>query len=340
MSTIEQLVAQVQLLTNKMTEQEAIISSGGFTRFQLTPAQIIKNFNDIKAFSGEDSYKLKSFLKSVQNSENLCGEGNNELKEFCLQSIINCKIIGKARTTILEIPEDRRDWNTVVATLKLRFKPKCTIHQLLFQAKDIKVYNLKDLFNKLTSIKAEISEICDYKNESIFTYENIDKELVLILKSKLISMLQLQINENATLFDLDNQFCKSEIYLETNVIKDMYRLSKSNHIEKRNDKFNHNKFNPNKFNPNQTINQNKSNNFPNKNHNKFNNNTSGQYKQSTNKNNYSGQYKNANKSGQVRNDHRPEPMEIDNLVEIEDKEIEDQVLEEEEEEVNEEVNFH
>lgn len=43
---MDQLVAQVQLLTNKVAEQEAIINSGNHTRFQLTASQIIKNFND------------------------------------------------------------------------------------------------------------------------------------------------------------------------------------------------------------------------------------------------------------------------------------------------------
>src|ERR1700744_5166023 len=151
---MEQLIAQVQLLTQKVTEQEAIINSGSITRFQLTASQIIKNFNDIKAFSGEDSFKLKSFLKAVENSEKLCGNGNNELREYCLQTIINSKIIGKARDAILEIPEEKRNWLTVVQTLTLRFRPKFTIHQLLYNAKEIKVHNLKDLFNKLTTIKS------------------------------------------------------------------------------------------------------------------------------------------------------------------------------------------
>lgn len=335
MTTMEQLITQVQLLTNQVAEQQAIINSGNHNRFQLTAAQIIKNFNDIKAFSGEDSYKLKSFLKSVENSERLCGENNGELKEFCLQNVINCKIIGKARTTILEIPEDRRNWNNVISTLKLRYRPKHTVHQLLFQAKEIKVYNLKDLFNKLTSIKADISEICDFTDEKIFTYENVDKELVLILKSKLNSMLQLQINENTSLFDLDNQFCKSEIYSEGNAIKDVYRISKSNTVDKKNTKINYNKFTPN-----QNTNFNKPNNSPNKNFNKFNNNVSGQYKPNFNQNNNnSGQYKQGNKSGQIRTDYRPEPMEIDNLVEVENKDTEDETVEDVEE-IDEEVNFH
>lgn len=164
-NTIEQLITQVSLLTTKVREQDAVINTARLTRFQLSASQVIKSFNDIKTFSGEDNYKLKSFLKSIENAELLCGDNNVELKENCLRLVVNSKIIGKARTAILEIPE--------------RFKPKHSIHQLLFQTKEIKVFNLKDLFNKLTTYKSDISEICDFENNNTFTYESIDKELVL-----------------------------------------------------------------------------------------------------------------------------------------------------------------
>ncbi len=70
--TVEQLIQQVQLLTQKVTEQEAVLTNTS-NRFQLSASQVIKNFNDIKPFSGEDAYKLKSFFKSIENAEELCG---------------------------------------------------------------------------------------------------------------------------------------------------------------------------------------------------------------------------------------------------------------------------
>lgn len=280
MATIEQLVQQVQLLTTKMAEQEAIINTANLTRFRLSASQVIKNFTDIKAFSGEDNYKLKSFLKAVENSELLCGENNDELREYCLKLVINSKIIGKARTAILKVPEHRRTWTTVVATLTLRFKPKFTIHQLLFQAKETKVFNLKDLFNKLTTIKSDISEVCDFQNGNTFTYDSINRELVLTLKSKLIPMLQIQVNEEETLFELDNHFCASEIYLSSDFIKPNYRLNfrfegnKNNAKTLKNDGIKERPFETKQ------------------NYNKSYNNNSGQFKQSFNKNygNNSGQF--------------------------------------------------
>lgn len=313
MATMEILTEQVRMLTQQVLAQQAALQQADITRFELTPAQIIRNFNDVKPFSGEDNYKLKSFLKSVQGAEQLCGDRNIELKEYCLGQVINGKIIGKARNSILEIPENLRSWNTVVQTLTLKFRPKQTIHQLMFQAKEIKVYNLKDLFNKLTQFKSDANEICDYDNEDRYTYDMIDKELIQILKIKIIPLVQMQIDESKTLFELDNFLCKSEIYIDETIIKPMYKLSKF-------DKF-HLK-NQSRFeNTNKQLKSHESLNHKINNPNKPYHQHSGQYRQNfqyrpnnfynnRNYNNKNG-YPNQNRSAQVRN--VPQPMEVDTV---------------------------
>lgn len=65
MVTIEQLTSQVTILTQQLATQEAKLATMQRTRFNLTADQIIRNFNEIPAFSGEDAYKLRSFLKTV-----------------------------------------------------------------------------------------------------------------------------------------------------------------------------------------------------------------------------------------------------------------------------------
>ena len=312
---MEELQAQIQLVTQKLNEQQRIINTGSLTRFELTAAQIIKTFNDIQPFSGEDNFKLKTFIKSVETAEQLCGNQNIELKLYCLQIVVNTKITGRARSIILEIPEGQRTWQTVVDTLTLRFRPKQSIHQLLYKAREIKVSHLKDLFYKLNNIKADISEIADFDNNNIFTYENIDKELVLILKSKIVPMLQVQINENQSLFDLESHYCRSEIYFDLNVIKENFKLSKQSLLKGKFDSKQKNRENKtNKFVSN---NQNFSNSIPSREH-FF---------------NRSNKYK-VNNPGPSKNS---EPMEIDN-VEMEKQSIIDNG--EELEALNEEINFH
>lgn len=333
---MEQLQHQLQVLANQVAEQEARLAFAN--RFELTPNQIIRHFEEIKPFSGDGTYGLKSFLLSVQGVEALCGDQNRDLKQYGLTKVINTKIIGAARGVVLEIPEDRRTWETVVETLTVRFRPKKSIHQLLFQAKEIKVENIKDLFEKLTKIKSECNEICDFNNEQIFTYTAIDKELVHTLKSKLTPIVQLQVNSDESLFNLENYLCRSEIYLSDEAIKSEYKKNK-NYTNKN---YNNNQINRTNHN-NQNNNHNKNNNGRNfSNNNSYNNfrqnynnnnnqqNSSGQYRQNNynpqnrnygryghNNNSFNNQQNQPTSSGQTRNynnnRHENVPMEVDNI---------------------------
>lgn len=322
MSELEQqLIAQVQALQAQLNEQSGRINSINQTQFSLTADQVIRNFNEIPPFSGEDSFKLKSFLKTVEDVESLCGANNIPLKQYCLKKVINTKIIGKAKTTILEIPEHRRNWTTVCETLMVRFRPKQTIHNLLFQAKEIKVSSFKDLFCKLSNIKSECTEICDYDDEEAFTYESIDRELVQILKLKLIPILQIQIENSKSLFELDNQFCQSEIYYSDEVIKPEFRLSKFNSNSRKpiskyrnesNNNYHSNYNNNHKTNYQNLTNKNKYNN--NTYSNQFRNNHNNNYKTNQNFNRINQYNRNYSNSGQYRHNNRDnEQMEVDNV---------------------------
>lgn len=331
-----QLIEQINALQYQLDQQTQKIQTIKTTRFDLSPDQIIRNFNEIPPFSGEDSYKLQSFLKSIMDTESLCGRNNEELREYCLKKLINTKIIGSARSCIMEIPEQQRTWTNVIRQLRLKFRPKNTIHQLLFQAKNIKVFNLKDLFNKLNKIKSDCSEVCDYEDEDTFTYCSIDRELVYILKSKIVPIVQLQIDTNKTLFELDNILCQSEIYLSEEIIKTEYKIDR-NIKNTYNDKKVSNNFKKSENNL-QSLNRynhrtnNNHNNHNNKNYsnNHFGSNNNNRYNDNhNNNNNYNGQFRrqsdnrNGHFSGQYRNPYNRqepnysnrqiEPMEVDNI---------------------------
>lgn len=369
MASIEQLTEQVAILTQQMAQQrqqqqiqQQRIDANAIdeTRFQLTPDQIIRNFDEIPAFSGESSYKLKSFLNTVASVEQLCGFENNNLKRYCLQKTINAKIIGRARLAILEIPDGERNWETVVATLTEKFRPRQTIHQLLYQAKDLKVFNLKDAFEKLTKIKYDANEICDFDNETQFTYISIDRELVQTLKFKLTPIIQLQIDSNKSLSELDNKLFQSEIYISEETIKTSYKINGNNFAKENNSKSNnqYNKnsnFHPRSFptqNPNAYKNHNDAQNdrgqqsFQNRNvnQNRYQNDSyrqnSGQFRQNFNnnhlQNNYSGQFRqNSNNNSQHNNpnsfrnnNNRTDnntPMEVDNINRQDETQIEQDV---------------
>lgn len=174
--TIQQLQQQVAVLTAILTEQMRL-TQNRVLQFNLTPDQIIKHFNNIPLFSGENSFKLKSFLKNVEQAEQLCND-NDELRSYCLAKIIDGNIIERARAIILRIPDAERNWQNVVGTLGEHFKPRNTIHKLLFQARGLKVFNLKDLFNKLSNVETEANEISDFNNDEPFSYQSIQHKII------------------------------------------------------------------------------------------------------------------------------------------------------------------
>lgn len=281
------ILNQLEVLTREL----ATIKANQATKFNLSSNDIIRTFDNIAKFSGEDNYKLKSFLKSVKSAEDLCGDQNYDLKAYCLTRVINGQIIGRARNAILEIPEGERSWTNVVQTLSQRFRPKQTIHQLLYFAKELKVFNLKDLFNKLNEVKSNCNEICDFDDESAFTYNAIDKEIVQILKNKIIPIVQLQIDQSKTLTELENILCQSEIYTCADIIKFSFRLNtqrNGNTGFNRNPTQNRHQHNKphqnNNYSQNNSYPQNYSGSFATSKHNLFPQNNSSQ--------NYSGQFSN------------------------------------------------
>lgn len=137
-------------------------------------------------------------------------------------------------------------------------------------------------------------------------------------------------NSKGTLFELDNRFCASEVYLSSDVIKPNYRINFRSEGNKSDAKvLKHDGNKERSFDKRPNYEQNRS----------YNNN-SGQFKQGFNKNygNNSGQFKQGfRNSGQFKN--KVESMEVDNLVEVEEKNEEVEVNEVEGE-LNGEVNFH
>ncbi len=332
-----QLQQQIAQLNQQLQRQQQQFQNIQATRFNLKPDQIIRNFSEIPAFSGEDNFKLKSFLKSIKDVEQLCGENNEELKTYCLRKTINNKIIGAARNAILEIPDQQRNWEAVETQLKAKFRPKLTIYNLLYNANEIKVYNLKDLFIKLHKIKSECNEICEYNDQDIYTYEKIDKDLIQILKSKLVPLFQTQIKNDKNLYELDVEFSQSEIYYSEDAIKPEFKLNKNQNKNNFNNSKQNNNFQKNKFHNSNNVNQNNVNpnqkfrnfnnryqnqgpqiqqnrNFNNQNR-QFNNNykqNSGQFRQyNNNYKNNSGQYRQFNNTNNV---DPPQPMEVDNII--------------------------
>lgn len=223
-AVLQQHIAE---LANRIEQQRQQINALQPTLFELSPNQIIQQFNNICPFTGENYQNLPLFLRNVEAALELCGQDNRNLKDYCLRQVIQTKIGGQARSFILEIPENLRTWATVVQTLRERFRPRTTIMQQMLQAREVKVFNLKDLLHKISSIKAKCNEILDFDNTN-YSFESIDSELVQIVKYKLIPIVSLQIDSNSSLSEIIHKFSTEEVFQTNEAIKECYRLKSSN----------------------------------------------------------------------------------------------------------------
>lgn len=163
------------------------------------PNDIIQNFNVIPLFAGAED--LNAFLNNVNSTLLLCGS-NEELKAYCLQKIVQTTITGPARSSIAELQGAQRNWENVAALFRNKYRPKTTtIPQQMHAARELKVFNLKDLINKLNSIKNHCNEIGTYDDRA-YNHLSVDNELVQILEFKLVASATSQINSESQLWSL------------------------------------------------------------------------------------------------------------------------------------------
>lgn len=172
---MEGLLQQIQALQENQAQQQAVLAAqnaelnnlraDNIIRFQLQPKDIIERFNRIKSFSGEDDeYNWRVFKDVVNGNLQLCGEGNAELKIYCLSQVCTTKITGRAGSTLLEMGGGNHTWEEIVAFLDRKFRPKGRLVDLIRDARNMKANNVRELMAKILRIKIQASEIFRYNN--------------------------------------------------------------------------------------------------------------------------------------------------------------------------------
>lgn len=253
--------------------------------FVMNPAQIIETFNSIKSFSGdEDSYQWRTFRRAVNGAISLCGDQDVNLRTYCLNRVVNTKIVGSAASLLLEMPNDNLTWEAVVEFLEQRYRPRGTTCDLIYKARITKVLSLEDMFTKFHQIKLQANEIFYSNGNDKANMTNFDNELVKIVKTKMLGQYQVQVQPDMTLEQLDRHCESFETYQDINVIKpeDRINANRNNNRQENQIYTNSNSYN----NQNNRFNRYNNNNYGN-------NNNTQQYRNSNNGNNGSN-YRNNN----------------------------------------------
>lgn len=332
---IQQHQREIQALRQQLEQPQRM--------FDLTADQIIKQFHNIKTFTGTGEYKLQEFINAVENTSTLCAN-NEALLRHGLRIILTEKLQGNAKRCIQRLGNDLT-WEQIRAELKSEFKPRKNYKRLMDESRNIKVSTLRELFKIIRNINFQLNEVFEFDDNQPTNYSpsNNDKNLVDIVKDMLTGSYRVYIRPNMTLNDVFNVFDEMCLLDESDVIHYNFKKYK--------DHKNNNSFRPN-FKPqgntrgensfgtrsnNQTNQQShnsanfrRNDDYSGQNRNfRHNNNNSGQFRQNSGQYRQSSiqqrQFNNRNffsNSGQFRqrpnnehsnNNDRPEPMEIDNI---------------------------
>lgn len=309
-----------QLEQQRVQQQQQPQNQGNQHIFQLTSDQILTHFRQLKPFNGKDDYKLTEFIKAVEKAADLCV--NEGLRDYALQTVLNEKILGDAKRCIQRLG-DSLSWETAKAELKLHFRPQKDYVQLINECRNVKVGNLRELFEIVKSVNYKLNELYSFEEIEdrpvIYSPENNDKHLVGIVMEKLDSLVRGNVEKNSTLIEIYNRFADLKLLDDERAINFFHRklknFSKSNnretnrHTSKQYHSHNTSNFNSNNINNNN--NYRGSSNYHNTNYrgNHNNNPING-----NNSNNHSGRFSTFN-ANRFRNSESNgvEPMEIGNV---------------------------
>lgn len=226
----EQHQREIAVLQQQLAQpQQAGQDLGAQPMFQLTADQIINKFQRIRTFYGKQDYSLQEFISAVENVTVLCGN-NVELLQHGLHTIVKEKIQGDARTCIQRLGDDLT-WPQIKDELRAQFRPRKSYRKLLDETHNIKVGNLRELFNIIRSINFQLNEIYDYDDNKPSNYSpaNNDKNLVDIIKGMLVGSYRINIRNNMTLNQVFNTFDDLGLLDEVDVIHYSFRKNHRDH---------------------------------------------------------------------------------------------------------------
>lgn len=299
-ATLQNTIQQIQI------QLQQVNISNHMQQTQMTPVEIRKTFRDIPVFSGEDKYRLSTFLRNVQAAESNCT--SQQLQVQCLQKVINERITGRAQNVISRLSPSERTWENVKEALKAEFRPPGDITDMLYEAKYTKVQTIKDLLSKLRHVESKCIEIMDFDGHETYNHNLLNRDLVKIFIKKLNPIQQQLIDQNSTLCEIHRKMSSLDVYTDENAIDQKHKINKPfkpTHAYVQRNNSNHDN-SQHKQNQNKSYNQTKSDYKPNP------------RSYNRNPNGYTNNYNNANQStSQVNNNnsntHTPTPMEVDSI---------------------------
>lgn len=169
---------------------------------------------------------MENFQTERQLSATTMRSRKHAVEELLRLSIVLAtKIVGAAAAMMMELPTEDRTWDSIIVFMDDRFKPRGSTCDLMYTARGIKVNSVKEIMDTFKQIKLQANEIIAYNNEPRECMSNFDKELVKIVKTKLHTSYQMQVNDTHTLEQVDRHFSQYDAYNAIEAIRFTERAS-------------------------------------------------------------------------------------------------------------------
>lgn len=191
----------------------------------LTPKDILAQFRQLKPLDKDHS--VTAFTASVEAILDLCPRNNQQLIRLSMAIVMNEKILGTTGNYIREIGPDA-SWQQIKTKLMDYHRPKSTYGDVFNKCRNVKVSNLRELFNYFEKAKYELSQIYlfDEMKPQIYEPSRVDKDLVNILIEKIDIPLRSHIDQNSTLNEVITRYTQIRALDDPRVIH--YRHKQKN----------------------------------------------------------------------------------------------------------------
>lgn len=203
----------IQQLQNQLQQQHVQIQLQNIQQghlqqgLLLTPKELLTQFRQLKSL--DKDHDATAFIASVEAVLALCPRENQQLMNLATAIIMNEKICGDAGDYIRGLGTDAT-WDQIKAKLIDHHRPRTTYADIFSKCRNVKVSNLRELFNYFERSKAELNKIYMYDDKRPEMYEpcRVDKDLVHILVEKIDVPLRSHSSQSDTLSEIITKYTR------------------------------------------------------------------------------------------------------------------------------------
>lgn len=201
---------------------------------RLSTMEILQQFRQLRSL--DKNHNVLAFINSVEAVMALCPSDDIELAKLAMSIVANDKIIGEAANYVQELGINAT-WEEIKAKLLDQYRPRYTYGDVFMKFRNLKVCNLRELFEFTRKSKFEINQLYLYDEDkpTLYKPECVERDLVNIIIDKIDIPMRTHSDKQCSLNQLITRYTQIEALDDYRVIHLKYRKNnKLNNNQKTN----------------------------------------------------------------------------------------------------------